>query len=382
MIFGGDIAPLRAEPMGMFGNLVPVIQQADLALANLEIALSKRGRPIRGKPIAHTGPPEAIEGLREAGFDAFNLANNHILDFGEEPLLDTLETLHAAGLGMFGAGRNAAAAAAPYVTERKGIKIGLLGYTPTLPQGFEAGVNSPGVNPLRVRTAYRPLRNLDEYPGTEPIIDTWPVEDDLRRMCEDVASLRKRVNILLVYQHWGSSITERVHEFQKVIGRTAIDCGADAVFGGHQHLISAIEFYREKPIIYGMGNLLFDIKAPFLTEITHRTFLFGARMAKKLKLPESRVVIPSRLSLAARRRLRFFLDDKWCPSWIGGQKGDARCDVNCDDWTDPPLREATTLECYRRSHKIALAELDAANRACPTRRLKTKTAPRFSPGAA
>jgi len=84
------------------------------------------------------------------------------------------------------------------------------------------------------------------------------------------------------------------------------------------------------------------------------------RMAKKLKLPESRVVIPSRFSLAARRRLRFFLDDKWCPSWIGGQKGDARCDVNCDDWTDPPLREPTTLECYRRSHEIALAELDAA----------------------
>ena len=98
-------------------------------------------------------------------------------------------------------------------------------------------------------------------------------------MREDVASLRKRVNILLVYQHWGSSITERVHEFQKVIGRAAIDYGADAVFGGHQHLISAIEFYRDKPIIHGMGNLLFDIKAPFLTEITHRTFLFGATMA-------------------------------------------------------------------------------------------------------
>jgi hypothetical protein len=79
---------------------------------------------------------------------------------------------------------------------------------------------------------------------------------------------------------------------------------------------------------------------------------------------------------------RFFWGDQGRPSRIGGQKGDARCDVNCDDWTDPPLREPTTLECYRRSHKIALAELDAANRACPTRRLKTKTAPRFSPGAA
>jgi poly-gamma-glutamate synthesis protein (capsule biosynthesis protein) len=278
LIFGGDIAPLRPDPIGMFGPLVPVIRQADLALANLEIALSSRGRPLRGKPIAHTGPPEAIEGLLEAGFSAFNLANNHVLDFGEEPLLDTLESLHAAGFGLFGAGRNAAAAAAPFIAERKGIKVGLLGYTSTLPQGFDAGVDSPGVNPLRVRTTYRPLRNLDEYPGTEPVIHTWPIEEDLRRMREDVISLRNKVDVLLVYQHWGSSITEDVHEFQKIIGHAAIDCGADGVFGGHQHLISAIEFYRGKPIVHGMGNLLFDIKAPFLTEITHRTFLFGATM--------------------------------------------------------------------------------------------------------
>lgn len=280
LIFGGDIAPLRADPTGMFGNLVPVIRQADLALANLEIALSNRGRPIRGKPIAHTGPPAAIEGLLEVGFDAFNLANNHVLDFGEDALLDTLESLHAAGLGVFGAGPDAAAAAAPFITERNGIKVGLLGYTSTLPQGFDAGVGSPGVNPLRVRTAYRPLRNLDEYPGTEPVINTWPVEEDLRRMRQDVVSLKNRVDVLLVYQHWGSSITEGVHEFQKIIGHAAIDSGADGVFGGHQHVISAIEFYHGKPIVHGMGNLLFDIKAPFLTEITRRTFLFGATMTK------------------------------------------------------------------------------------------------------
>jgi poly-gamma-glutamate capsule biosynthesis protein CapA/YwtB (metallophosphatase superfamily) len=280
LIFGGDIAPLHAAPSGMFGNLVPIIREADFAVANLEIALSSRGAPLRGKAIAHAGPPEAIAGLLEAGFDALNLANNHVLDYGEEPLLDTLQSLHAAGIGLFGAGRNAAEAAAPYITERKGLKIGLLGYTPTLPQGFEAGVNAPGVNPLRARTSYRPLRNLDEYPGTEPIIDTWPLADDLRRMREDVTSLRQRVDVLLVYQHWGSSITERVHDFQKTIGHAAIDCGADGVFGGHQHLISAIEFYRGKPIVHGMGNLLFDIKAPFLTEITHRTFLFGATMSR------------------------------------------------------------------------------------------------------
>jgi len=280
MIFGGDIAPLRAYPAGMFGDLVPIVRQADVALANLEIALSNRGRPVRGKPIARTGPPEAVAGLLEAGFNAVNLANNHILDFGEEPLLDMLERLRNAGIGFFGAGCNAEAAAAPYITECNGIKIGLLGYTTTLPQGFDAGNDLPGVNPLRVCTAYRPLRNLDEYPGSEPVITTWPVEEDLRRMCEDIARLRARVDILLVYQHWGSSLTEKVHEFQQIIGHAAIDSGADGVFGGHQHVISAIEFYRDKPIVHGMGNLLFDIKAPFLTEITHRTFLFGATMTR------------------------------------------------------------------------------------------------------
>jgi len=280
LIFGGDIAPLGANPAGMFGTLIPVIRGADLAVANLEIALSNRGAPVRGKPIAHTGPPQAIKGLLEAGFDAFNLANNHVLDYGEEPLLETLDSLKGAGFGLFGAGRNAREAAAAYVTERNGLRIGLLGYTPTLPQGFEASVNAPGVNPLRVRTSYRPLRNLDEYPGTEPIIDTWPLVDDLQRMRTDVTTLRKQVDVLLVYQHWGTSVTERVHEFQEIIGHAAIDCGADGVFGGHQHLISAIEFYRGKPIVHGMGNLLFDIKAPFLTEVTHRTFLFGARMSR------------------------------------------------------------------------------------------------------
>jgi hypothetical protein len=82
-------------------------------------------------------------------------------------------------------------------------------------------------------------------------------------------------------------------------------------------------------------------------------------MVKKLKLQERRAVVLSRRSLAACRPLGFW-GDQWCPSWIGGQKGDARRDVNCDDWTDPPLREPATLECYRRAHEIALAELDAA----------------------
>ena len=69
LIFGGDIAPLRADRTGQSaGNLGPVIREADLALANLEIALSNRGAPLSGKPIVHTGPPQAIQGAVRCRF--------------------------------------------------------------------------------------------------------------------------------------------------------------------------------------------------------------------------------------------------------------------------------------------------------------------------
>jgi poly-gamma-glutamate synthesis protein (capsule biosynthesis protein) len=76
-------------------------------------------------------------------------------------------------------------------------------------------------------------------------------------------------------------MTEAVLDFQREIGKVAIDAGAAGVFGGHQHVISAIEFHRGCPIVHGMGNLLFDVFAPFLTEVTHRTFLFGARITRE-----------------------------------------------------------------------------------------------------
>jgi poly-gamma-glutamate synthesis protein (capsule biosynthesis protein) len=96
----------------------------------------------------------------------------------------------------------------------------------------------------------------------------------------DIAALRRRCDLVLVYQHWGASMNPQVLDFQRVIGHAAIDAGAAGVFGGHQHVVSAIEFHNGCPIVHGMGNLVFDIFASFLTEVTHRTFLFKASMTK------------------------------------------------------------------------------------------------------
>lgn len=280
LIFGGDVAPLRDDPTNMFGDLTATIRSADLAVANLEFALSDRGTPKRGKIYPHKGPAKALAGLIDAGFDAVNLANNHMLDYGEEPLLDTLDDLAAAKIVSFGAGRNAEEAALPVILKRNGLRIGLIGFTTTLPTGFAATETAPGVNPLRAITTYRPLRNLEEYPGSEAVIETRPVAEDLARLVAAVEKLKSDTDIVLVYGHWGASMTETVHDFQRAIGHAAIEAGAAAVFGGHQHVVSAVEFYEGRPIVHGLGNLVFDFVAPFFTEATRRTILFAADMSK------------------------------------------------------------------------------------------------------
>jgi Bacterial capsule synthesis protein PGA_cap len=166
------------------------------------------------------------------------------------------------------------------VLERNGIRIGLLGYTSTLPTGFAAGPHMAGVNPIRVRTAYRPAFNLDELPGTAPVIETWPVAEDLVRLTSQVSALKQRADVVMVYVHWGVSMIPQVHEHQRTIGHAAIDAGADAIFGGHQHVVSAVEFYRGKPIVHCTGDLVFDVVEPWFDGSTERTMLFGATITK------------------------------------------------------------------------------------------------------
>ena len=191
-------------------------------------------------------------------------------------MFDTIALLEQKAIGHFGAGRNLDAARQGYVVEKNGLRIGFLGYSTTLPMGFAATSACPGVNPLQAYTAYQPDRSLLEYPGTAPHIVSWTNPVHLQRLRSDIEAFRKQVNVLIVYVHWGTSMSPQVHDFQREIGKAAIDAGAHALFGGHQHVLSAIEFYKGCPIVHGSANLLFDTWASFFNEENLKTFLFGA----------------------------------------------------------------------------------------------------------
>lgn len=276
---GGDVAPNRVSGTGMFGEISSIIRETDFSFVNLEHPLSQSGKPNRGKKSVHRGTPEMINGLVEAKFDAVVLSNNHMLDFGEEGMFETMKLLRTNSILFTGAGENIAAASKPVVVEKSNLKIGLIGYSTTVPQGYAASSQQAGINHLRVQTAYQTWLH-DDQPGRAPIIRTWTIQEDLERMMADIRRLKNKVDTIIVYFHWGVSMILKVHDFQTELGHAAIDVGADAVFGGHQHLIAPIEFYKGKPIVHGSGNLIVDGVRPHFTEASFKTFLFGGTLVK------------------------------------------------------------------------------------------------------
>ncbi len=277
---GGDVAINRPRGRGAFGTLAGLFRKADVAFANLEVPLSRNGRPAPEK-ILLRGTPEMVEALNEAGFDALSVANNHMLDYGEEAFFDTFSLLDEHAISYAGAGKNLAAARRPVVLERGGLKIGVLVFSSLIPRGFAAGQDTPGLNPLRALTSYRPIQNAAEYPGAPLRVLTWADPDDLQRMKRDIRALKKKVDLVLVNHHWGTSMMHEIREYQQEVAYAAVDSGADIVLGGHPHVVQGVEFYKGKPIVYSMGNLIFDFKVSFFTDVCRQTFLFGCRLTKK-----------------------------------------------------------------------------------------------------
>lgn len=196
-------------------------------------------------------------GLAAAGFHAVSCASN--VTYGADAILSSITTLDTCGIAHAGAGRTDAEARRPAIVERRGVRVGLLSYTSVFwPVGHAAGPHSPGVATIKATTAYQPHRRVHEMPGVAPIVITTPDPGELAMMITDVQQLRPQVDLLIVSCHWGVSGSSEVADYQQVVGRAAIDAGADLVFGHHPHVLQPVEVYRGRPIFYSLGNFAFD----------------------------------------------------------------------------------------------------------------------------
>ncbi|MCC7486295.1 MAG: CapA family protein [Burkholderiales bacterium] len=261
LIGTGDCGPVHGPadgyPVERYTELVrPVLEKADLRFANCERQYSSRGTANELAPHGRQ-PPEMARIFTDCGFDAVTIANNHMYDYGPDALLDTRALLLSKGIQVTGAGKDLDEARQPAIVEKKGVKVGFLGYCSVIPEGGEAGPGKVGIAPLRVKTRYQ-----GRGPHAPARVLTEPDEGDLRMILEDVARLRKRVDIVIPVFHWGVIWVPRViADYQVSVAHACIDAGADMVMGHHAHVPKAIEMYRGKAIFYSLSN--FCMTKPF-----------------------------------------------------------------------------------------------------------------------
>lgn len=210
-----------------FGAVTTALKNADVRIANLECVIAAGGRRAV-KPWTFRAHPRVLEVLRRH-VDAVSLANNHSGDFGPHAFAQMLDRLQQAGLPYFGGGTDLRAAHQPAIIERQGLRIALLGYNEMFPRGFEAGPNSPGI--------------------------AWADEEQI---VADIQAARAQADVVIPYMHWGQEHSETSHARQRALARLMIRAGADAVVGTHPHVRQDTELIDGKPVIYSLGNFVFD----------------------------------------------------------------------------------------------------------------------------
>ena len=233
IVFVGDImldgGPGHVISTGRdpFAACSQLLADADYSVGNLECVLGKGGERVL-KRYSFQAAPDAPRFLKKH-FSAVSLANNHSSDFGPAGLVEQLRILDDVGVGSFGAGRTLAEARQPLVLERDGFKVALLGYN-----GFRA-----------LTTA-----------ATADRAGSAPLEE--AQVLEDIRTARKRADAVVPFVHWGPENTPQPRPAQVRLARKMVEAGAAAVIGGHPHVTQTVESYRGVPIVYSLGNFVFD----------------------------------------------------------------------------------------------------------------------------
>ncbi len=211
----------------------------DLRIVNLETAITADGVP-EPKGINYRMHPANIGLLTAFSVDCCTLANNHLLDWGEQGLIDTLETLDRAGIRHAGAGRDAEEAAAPAVLGLRGGKRALV---------FAWGLPSSGVPPEWAAGPDRPGVNvLDE-----------PSPANLARIAAHVQRFRRPGDLLVASLHWGGNWGYEVTKEERNFARGLVArAGFHLVHGHSSHHAKGIEIFEGRPILYGCGDFLND----------------------------------------------------------------------------------------------------------------------------
>ncbi len=241
ILFDKDFRPMvHANEMGGVLNcidksVVDYLSTCDVFMINNEFTIGERGEPLPGKTWTFQVEPDKIQLFRDLGADIVSLANNHIYDYGEVGFFDTIDNLKKAEMPFVGAGSNLDEAAKPYYFVVNGVKVGLV-----------------AASCAEKTTSFNPVATAENH-GIMGIYDSAAFIDTIKKADAEC-------DILVAYVHWGTENTTVLDDQQKTLAREFVDAGVDAVIGGHTHCLQGMEFYKNVPIVYSVGNFWFNSK--------------------------------------------------------------------------------------------------------------------------
>lgn len=250
IVFAGDIlfddnyaimARMKQRGNGIEGSIsqdmLQVMRGADIFMVNNEFPYSDRGEPTPDKAFTFRGRPEYASYLLDMGADIVSLANNHASDYGTVSLTDTIDVLNGIDMPFVGAGRNLEEAVKPVYFVANGMKIAILSATQIErmenPSTKGATENSPGV--------FRCL--------------------NVERLLEEIRKAKQISDFVIVYIHWGTESTDEIDWAQKEQAPKIAEAGADLIIGDHPHVLQPVGYCGSVPVIYSLGNYLFNSRA-------------------------------------------------------------------------------------------------------------------------
>jgi len=240
LAFGGDVhfegrirRRLENDPATVLAGMAPLLQGADIAVVNLETAITSGGTRAPMKQYAFRAPPAAFDALQAGGVDVASMANNHGMDYGREGLEDSLASASSTGFPVIGIGHDAADAYRPYTKEVNGQRIAVIGATQVLDgdlaDAWTATDNKPGLASAK----------------------------EVERLVAAVRSARAEAETVVVMLHWGTEGETCPNPQQQQLAGVLAEAGADVVVGGHAHRLQGGGRLGTAFVAYGLGNLVF-----------------------------------------------------------------------------------------------------------------------------
>jgi poly-gamma-glutamate synthesis protein (capsule biosynthesis protein) len=237
--FGGDVhfeGSLRsraiASPSSLLAPIAPVLSSADVAVVNLETAVTDRGTPA-SKQYVFRAPVAGLRALQAAGVDVATMANNHGEDYGPVGLADSLAASRGTGFPVIGIGTDAAHAYAPFRTVVRGERVAVIGATQVIDDSV-----------LVAWTA------TDTHAGLASA-------KEVDRLLAAVRAARATSDVVVVDVHWGVEGATCPTPLQQTLARQLVDAGADVVVGSHSHRVEGAGRMGDAYVDYGLGNFVF-----------------------------------------------------------------------------------------------------------------------------